>query len=89
MFIPLNVVMQDIDEDEENLGRKAQKVTVELMVNIDNICGFNESDNGNTTLRMSSGDYEAIIEYKKLKFIIEELANREQEGDDLLISGNN
>ena len=90
MFIPLNVVMQDIDEDEENLGRKAQKVTVELMVNTDSICGFNANDDGNTTLRLANGEvHEVLIKYRKFIILLEELAKCEQDGDDLLISGNN
>ena len=91
MFIPLNVVMQDIDEDEaETYGKKAQKVTVELMVNTDSICGFNANDDGNTTLRLSNGEvHEVLIKYRKFIILLEELAKCEQDGDDLLISGNN
>jgi uncharacterized protein involved in outer membrane biogenesis len=87
MFIPITVIFQDIDEEEAEItGKKPKKFTGELMVNVNNICGFNKNDNGNTNIRLANGEiHEAIIKYQEFKEILIDVT-----GDsDFLISGNN
>ena len=86
MFIPLKCIFSETDPDEDTYGEPIATTVDEIMINIDNICGFNSNDNGNTNIRLANGEvHEAIIHYKKFKEIILKI----QEQYDYLISGAN
>jgi len=87
MFIPVNVIFSDRDPDEaEMMGIKVKTIVGELMINTDNICGFNKNDNGNTNIRLANGEvHEAKIGYETFKKLIASV----EEKTDTIISGKN
>lgn len=73
-------------EEEENLGRQVKLKSGPLMVYTEHIAGFHPNDNGNTMIRLDTGDvFEALVKYESFRGIME----AEQIKKDMLVSGDN
>ena len=89
MLIELKVLWlpEGYDPDtDENLGKKIKMEPGVLVINNNHIAAFHPHTNGNTMIRLDTGDvFETMVVFKTFREIME----GEQVMKDMLVSGDN
>lgn len=65
---------EDDAEQKENLGLKPDRTEGKISVNTNQMCAYNEMDNGNTLIRMASGEcYETPLSVDEFENLLSEV----------------